>query len=250
MSDPRQPFTFAGFQFPRAVAILPKGKPAARLAKRRASPPMTGPYTHAPTPNAGGAFFYLDSDFAPGLRWQWADDVDGASIGHTGWWTDPYGDGDSIRGIVLRLPRGRGFLAGWSMGESMASELETATVYDDETGAANAADSLAESVAEREREYQSAWQAGSKWAALGGEVQDARRAALAILRDRKSAKGSATLCEVIRQRVDGLLEEIRDAREKRAALADGDGGEYLSFWPGEERLRAAFNEGAGATVLA
>ena len=53
----------------------------------------------------------------------------------------------------MRLPHNRGFLAGWSMGEGMISEIEY-TVYDDERNAAWAADSLAEDVAEKEREFQ------------------------------------------------------------------------------------------------
>lgn len=242
------PFTFAGFTFPRAVAMLPKGTPAARLAKRRASGPSPcGPYTHAPKPDTGGAFFYLESDFAPGLRWKWADETD-ARIFHCGWFTDSDGGGDKIRGFVVRLPKARGFLAGWSMGESMASELETSPIYDDEMAAAYAADSLAKSVAENEREYQIAWQAGSRYSDLGEEVAAARRSALAILRDRKSASGSATLCAVIREKVESLLDDVREARAERAKLASGD-AENLIFWPGDKRLAAAFNEGAGAQVL-
>lgn len=246
-----QTFTFAGFTFPRAVAMLPKGTPASRLAKRRASGPSPcGPYQTAPKPGASGAlFYYLESDFAPGLRWQWADDVDGAGIHHTGWHTDPHGDGDTIRGLVARLPHGRGFLAGWSMGESMASQLETASVYADDVSAARAADSIAESAAESEREYQTAWQAGSRFAELGEEVREARAEALQILRDRRTASDSATLCKVIRDRVESLLEFIAEARQERAKLADGD-ADGLIFWSGEDRLRAAFNEAAGAAVLA
>jgi len=53
----------------------------------------------------------------------------------------------------MRLPHNRGFLAGWSIGEGMISEIEY-TIYDDERDAALAADSIAEEVAEREREFQ------------------------------------------------------------------------------------------------
>lgn len=146
-------FEFAGFNWPRYVATLPRGTMAKRL--ERAKNPATGPYYHAPKPEAAGTGrgFYLDSDGMPGLRWQWCDEVSGASIRHTGWFADECET--TIRGIVARLPKGRGFLAGWSMGESMASALE-AEIYSDETEAARMADSLAESVAEREREYQAA----------------------------------------------------------------------------------------------
>lgn len=143
-------FNFAGFAWPRHVARMPKR--FASVAERNAYP--CGEYYHAPRLWAEPVkSFYLNSDFMPGLRWQWCDEIDGASIHHTGWFADEHGDGDTIRGIVFRLPHGRGFLAGWSMGERMASAIDYSRIYDDERDAARAADSMAESTAEREREY-------------------------------------------------------------------------------------------------
>lgn len=151
-TKPNKEFSFAGFDFPKFVWMLPRGAKAERVKRMRN--PVCGPYYHAPTPNQNnGQGFYLDSDGMMGLRWEWCDDVDGVSINHTGWYTDEFGDFDKIRGIVLRLPRGRGFLAGWSMGKGMASDVD-ATIYQDEQSAAYAADSMAEHAAEREREYQ------------------------------------------------------------------------------------------------
>ena len=129
--------------------------PLDQLKKRRGKNRVCGPYYIARQLITGphpGEAFYLDSDFAPGLRWQWCDDVTNR-INHTGWFTDEYGDGDKIRGIVFRLPRSRGFLAGWSMGEGRITKLDC-TIYDDEIDAAYAADSMAEYVAEQERDYQ------------------------------------------------------------------------------------------------
>lgn len=149
-------FDFAGFTFPRPVGMLPRGTLAKRL-KQSKEPKYASGYFMQPTPILGGthpgAFFYLDSDFMPGLRWQWAEDVKDARIRHSGWYSDEDGVGELIRGIVLRLPHGRGFLAGWSMGEGMASFVE-GDIYDDLVEAARAADSIAESTAERERECQ------------------------------------------------------------------------------------------------
>lgn len=147
------PFEFAGFAWPRFVATLPTGPKARRLERYRN--PVTGPYYHAPRPDQAGKGrgFYLD-DTAAGLRWQWADEVAGSRVDNTGWFCDDY-QLQTIRGLVARLPRGRGFLAGWSMGENMASVLDC-EIYDDETDAARAADSMAESAAETEREYQEA----------------------------------------------------------------------------------------------
>lgn len=141
-------FTFAGFAWPRYVANMATLQ---TLYKKKAQRQFTGGYYHAPKPNASGRGFYLDDAGQPFTRWKWCDDVEG-SIRHTGWFTDEYGDGEKIRGIVVYLPHGR-FMAGWSMGEGMASSVD-ADLYDDETAAAFAADSMAETAAEKEREYQ------------------------------------------------------------------------------------------------
>ena len=151
ISDPLiQRFAFAGFTWPRYVATL---TPLSGLRKKRELRKVCGGYYHAPTPNSNnGRGFYLDDAGQPFTRWQWADDVEGAHISHSGWFTDDHGDSEKIRGIVVRLPHGR-FMAGWSMGEGMASSLDP-DVYDDIIDAARAADSIAEDAADREREYQ------------------------------------------------------------------------------------------------
>jgi len=142
------PFTFAGFQWPRYLASMACGPAALRKKWTRR---VVGEYYHAPRPHQAGTGrgFYLDSDGQPFTRWQWCDDVPGVSINHTGW-LDEYGD-DKIRGIVVSLPHGR-FLAGWSMGEGMASTVDAA-LYTTAEAAAYAADCMAERAAEAEREY-------------------------------------------------------------------------------------------------
>ena len=113
-----------------------------------------GPYYGTP-PEAGkqeSRMFYFASDFAPGLRWEWCDEV-APVISHSGWYCDQFCD-ETIRGVVFRLPHGRGFLAGWSMGEGMSSEIDVSYIYDDESSAAYAADSMAQYAAERQREFE------------------------------------------------------------------------------------------------
>ena len=110
-----------------------------------------GPYRYRRDADSEGFSYYLGSDFEPDLRWQWCDEII-SSIRHTGWFIDDY-QGETLRGIVLRLPGGRGFLAGWSMGEGMIAEISR-DIISDETDAAYQADSMAENAAEREREYQ------------------------------------------------------------------------------------------------
>lgn len=144
-------FNFAGFQWPRFVANMACG-PAA-LRKKWANRKFCGEYSHAPNPEllGTGRGFYLNSAGQPFNRWQWADDAY-ASIGHTGWFCNEYQD-EKIRGIVAFLPHGR-FLAGWSMGEGMASIVDAAPIFGNQIDAAIYADRLAELAAEREREYQ------------------------------------------------------------------------------------------------
>ena len=151
ITDPHvQRFAFAGFQWPRYVATL---TPLSSLRKKRELRKVCGGYYHAPTPNSNnGRGFYLSDAGQPFTRWEWADDVEGAHISHSGWWTDEYGDGERIRGIVVLLPHGR-YMAGWSMGKGMASTIEPG-VFDDIVDAARVADSIAENAADNEREYQ------------------------------------------------------------------------------------------------
>jgi hypothetical protein len=151
-------FHFASFAWPRYVATLPRGGMAKRL--ERYKKPICGPSYHAPKPeDAGkGTGFYHESSCSPfRLRWSYCDEVPTVRVTHTGWFCDEYQD-QKIRGLVFRLPKSRGFLAGWTMGESMASTVEC-DIYETEREAAYAADSLAESAAEKEREYQEKYEA-------------------------------------------------------------------------------------------
>lgn len=120
--------------------------------------------------------------------------------------------------------------------------------------AAAMADSWAEQDAEAQREHDAAWQAGRCWLDLGEEIADTRREALQILRDRKTARGSEALRAVIWEKVESLVDSIREARAARERLAQGEGETdsdyHRTFWPGERRLREAFNDGAETAVLA
>jgi hypothetical protein len=152
--------TFAGFSFPQTIAMLARGPLSKRLEefKRTHGKRVCGPYYRSqPSANPDSAFFYLESDFMPSLRWEWADEVDGSRIKHRGWYTDDYGLGEKIRGLVMRLPHGRGFLAGWSMGKSMASEIDY-TIWDDAIDCARNADRMAERAAENAREQEREFQ--------------------------------------------------------------------------------------------
>jgi hypothetical protein len=221
-------FTFAGFDWPRKIPEFHRSQYNTRKLRdgREVAARMRFAYSVTPKPLAPGASglgWYLDSDFAPGLRWEWCDKVEGARIGHTGWYTDRDGIGDSIRGLVLRLPHGRGFLAGTSMGQGMSSGASR-RIYEDERSAARAADRAAESEAETEREYQTAWRAGMDAREAETESTDARSELLALMRDMRTAarnlagEAGAALCARLRGDVRGLVRDVYRARAKRDKL--------------------------------
>lgn len=154
--------TFAGIDYPRYVWTLPKGTPAARLAHRRkhgrslCGPAYyTDPRVIQSRADCERGTYHEDDGPAGGLRWRWCDDVPSVSIRHQGWYCgDDEVQDDTMRGFVARLPRGRGYIIGWSMGAEMCAVLDYSYVYDSERGAAYAADSMAEHAAERESDYQ------------------------------------------------------------------------------------------------
>jgi hypothetical protein len=106
---------------------------------------VCGPYHFRQDADAEYRSFYLDSDFAPGLRWRYADEV--VRIDHKGWFVDDFKE-DVLRGIVLTLPKSRGFLAGYTMGDHMISFVNVKWIHDDECDAAWAADDEAHMAAD------------------------------------------------------------------------------------------------------
>jgi hypothetical protein len=120
----------------------------------------------------------------PGLRWKWCDKVDNTRIDHTGWFTDDF-QYQKIRGLVFRLPKSRGFLAGWTYHEGrddkpsgMAGEVDTTHIYAEEWQAAYAADKLADRIAEDEREYNAKEQAEREAEEKAAEELKAMQAAV------------------------------------------------------------------------
>jgi hypothetical protein len=198
----------------------------------------------------------------------------------SGWFTDPAGDhardGTGLCwGVVYQLPGRKGesrYVSGYIMGGCSDNNpvldlrsIETTPRADlssfdnnpqDQEGARQAArnaDSMAQRAAEAERDYQAAWQAGSQWCELGAEIEEARGKALALLAERRTVKGAdkPAICAAIRDKVESCLQTISEARATRAALAKGEClSDYMpGFWPGDRRLREAFNEGANAAVI-
>jgi hypothetical protein len=143
--------TFAGFTLPRLRGInaekrltLPQ---RLSMFKRNSGqygrPTMSacGPYECRQFATHDGLSFYLnDSATMPELRY---------TLGES--WS--YDDCDPMTAIVMRLPRGRGFLAGWTMGAGMISEVSR-YVWDDEHAAMTEAERMTQRAAEDEAAYQ------------------------------------------------------------------------------------------------
>ena len=130
-----------------------------RPVKARNHPPScVGPYTFSPSPaceRRDGWSTYTgtsESETLFRLRYEDANEhLSGRTADVTGYWTDEHGDSDTIKPIIWRLPRSRGFLAGWTMGAGMCASLD-AGIFADAESAAYAAHSVAEHAAEREQE--------------------------------------------------------------------------------------------------
>lgn len=209
---------------------------------------------------------YIESEKAGGFRFVGYADVISSrhasrAIDHTGWFTSD-DQGETFRGAVLQLParKGRirlvaaylestngGYVLDLSLGavfeEEIGSDSSDPCEHDSAMEAARTADSFAEREAERERDYQEAWRAGQDWSDLGDGIATARKAALQILRERRSLPAGLdkpALCAAIREKVESLVDEIRKARAKR---------EELVSLPLSRTLAEAFNEGAGSSVF-
>lgn len=213
-----------------------------------------------------------------GLRYVGRVESDSSDLSRrddSGWITDPYGcysrDGDGLAwGVVYQLPGRAGvarFVAGYGIGDTDSPpHLDLSTVYTCNTrdgccweqadaakdsGATGAADDMAKKAAEAERDYRTAWQAGTQWAAERETVATTRRKTLDLLKQNRESGGSrdlpaihATICKA----ACDARERISAARERMASLAQGD-CDPLYFWAGDSELCAAFCEGAGLDAM-
>ncbi len=193
----------------------------------------------------------------------------------TGWLTDPFGDvfkdGTGLMwGVVYQLPARRGvarYVAGYVAGGSDSLTIDFGTIYESRANysdgsptecdaarnAAHVADSMARIAAEKEREYQTAWQAGYLYSECLENLKAVRASVLGTLRDiRATCDALKAMPESIRARLSGSIKADLAKRAKlfgkMEKLAAGD-FEGLEFWTGDATLQAAFNEAAGRDVL-
>lgn len=235
-----------------ADAYSPDWRVVARAnAKRRFSRPAV--WNPAYTDDNGRAWRWLETVEGSGLRVVVENATKAANDRRvTGYYVDTDAT-DSQHGVVLATrdpesPRAR-FFAAISDPYNDGAHRILWESHDDMDSAVRGADSLAAHVAEESRDYDAAFQAGARYSDLGEEIKASRAKALTILQDRKTARGSATLCAVIREKVDSLVAAIAEARAARERLANGEGESSddwaRAFWTGDKRLQAAFADGAG-----
>jgi hypothetical protein len=129
------------------------------LRERLESRKYCGPYQWRPTQPGKGRCFYQASKglwmdqrgSSFDLRIEEANDhLPSYHRQPIGYYADNFQD-TTLTPIVARLPHGRGFLAGWTMGRGMLACVD-ADIYDDIRDAAWAAHSIAACAAERERD--------------------------------------------------------------------------------------------------
>lgn len=191
--------------------------------------------------NARGTLRVAYCDEASSNDWR-------SHIDHKGWYIDPYQE-ETMRGAIVQLSHNRYFPAYELSNYDAGLQVDWSDRHGNMRDAAYAADSLAEKHAEEEREYQTAWQAGSLFASLGEEITQERQSILVLCAEHRIARSMSgaseltAICAAIKTNVSRALHEITRARAKREKLRSGDYGE-LCFYPSKE-LIAAFNDGAG-----
>ncbi len=184
---------------------------------------------------------------------------------HKGWFTDSDGSGEVARAEVYLFPaRGgqvRAVAAIADPNNDGAAILALADIVESDPAdsswdtaeavlqAARNADSMAESYAEAERNYQTAWAAGNRHANAGAEASELRAEFLDARREVREAaevEGRPILCGVLWKHLHALAAQVEALRQERADLADGgdNAAEYFKWWPQDARQAEAFADGA------
>lgn len=201
----------------------------------------------APYVESGDTLRYVSDTRAAGLRFVgYADDL--AGLRHTGWHCDDEGR-NTLRAAVWQLPgKGRharlvyGYQEWEGRGEmnegsatlcvsdirrvDMAGAFGNLDEMDDTRDAARSADSMAESDAEKRRDYDSAYQAGRRVAEIDAEMIDARKALLPLLAELRAVRRgrvmlTAVICDTLQKAVRDGLATIDEKREAvRSAWGD------------------------------
>ena len=105
-------------------------------------------------------------------------------ICHNGWFINAFQD-ETLRGWYTALPAQHGkerLIAGYAdPNNDNCARLDFADIYANARDAAYAADRIAENAAEKEREYNSAWTAGSDYQSNQQEIKEHRASLIALV---------------------------------------------------------------------
>ena len=187
-------FSFAGFTWPRYCATLPGGSLPSRLKARKDR--MCGPSYRNPEPNSTkGCGFYLGSNGLFELREE--------TRGEEYLWNEGF---EGVEAIVYRLPKGRGFIAGYTMGDGMLSWVD-AKVFDDLDDAVRRANDEAERFADAQAEDSQ-------------RFDDMQQAESDLDCTTHALKDCRALRRMGRRVTEDVIESIQSLREAREALAN------------------------------
>lgn len=221
-------FNFAGFNFPRKVYMVPKDKPKARLGKNKSH----AAYSHAPKTNEKDIIsFYWQSDFMPGLRWEWCDKVDGVRFKHMGYYTGNGYPCEIMRGFIMYLPNRRGFMYGATIGKGGIAYLSRDVIpyfkyYEIKT--ANYADNFAEQMADKWREEQAKHEAEQGIEQARAAIHENNVEALALIKEIKAVGDfSPAICKALKEKLQSMLDERAHQFKIIAELSD-------NFWSAVE----------------
>lgn len=190
---------------------------------------------------------WIESLNEAGLRLTGFSDEIVPHLRHKGWFTDDDGFTGALRGAVLQLPSRGGqtrYLAAYADPENEGAFCVDLSVIDEKRDAALAADSMAERAAETERDYQRAWQEGSRYAQLLEDAKQARANHKALAKDLRatlaeaSAKGVVvppSICATLKAEMRSLAGKAKSALAEASAILENIG----------TRENAAFLDGAG-----
>jgi hypothetical protein len=148
-----------------------------------------------------GAIHFFADRSSPVRSVQYADEL--VRMGHTGWFCDPH-QGEKCRGTVGAISHGR-FLAGYELGSG--AKCFFARVYDDSNDAAHAADEEARIYAEKEYEYNEAWDEGNK---LSGIIEEKKKDICGYWPARHVPR--------VRADIEGIIGDIRAFEKELSAL--------------------------------
>lgn len=167
---------------------------------------------------------WIENPDAAGLRFEgYADDW--SCVDHNGWYCDSFQD-SIMRGVVYRLPSKGGverFAYGYADPWQDGPAFLCFDLADDSDTAARWADGFAEKAAEKERDYQEAADAGSRFNEAADEIAELRDETRTLIREIKGATGfhnAPAIRAAALATVEDKLAERTRLYDKRAELLD------------------------------